>query len=181
MAGSSLRFAYNTAEDRIVATWVDPAGAPVRILLTRRMVGQLGPRLAALLDQASASARRAPSDLRAAVLQFEHQSAVARVTSPAGAAGAAGTVVGAASSSGSDAPPRQLLAGRVEISPRAAGVVLRLAEGESAGEAITLQLQWAELHGFLAALARQVARAHWALPEWARWLAPDSVLGAHSA
>lgn len=176
-ANMSLKFGYSAAEDRIVATWHGAAGAPVRILLTRRMVGQLGPRLAALLDRASASARRAPSDLRAAVLQFEHQSAVARVMPAGGVAG--GSVV--APPLAADTPPRQLLAVRVEVTPRTAGVVLRLAEAEPEGEALALQLRWSELHGFLEALWRQVARAQWALPDWARWLAPDSVLGAHSA
>jgi len=158
---ATISFGYSAAEDRIIGVCAQ-GEASATVLLTRRMVRQLIAHLARLLDRSSEMAGRAPAAMRAEVVQFEHQSAVAQLSTGTGAA-AAQTLSRAAS----QAPA--LLVARVDLTPQPPGFLLVLSG--AAGRNVTLRVQWQDLHGLVAALHQQASGAKWDLDEPVPWLA----------
>jgi hypothetical protein len=157
---ATASFTYSAAEDRILGQFAQ-GNAGATVLLTRRLVRQVISRLAQLLERSSPIAGRAPAMMRAEVVQFEHESAVAQLATTNRPA--PGTVGAAASQA------ETLLIARVDLTPQPPGFVLVLSD--AAGRNVTLRLQWQDLHRLVGALHRQACVAQWDLAEAVPWLA----------
>lgn len=162
-AAAAVSFGYSAAEDRIIGVFAQgETGATVQ--LTRRVVRQLVAALAQLLDRASPVASRAPASMRAEVVQLEHQSAVAQLTT-GGSSSAARTLSMAAR----NAPA--LLITRVNLTQQPSGYLLVVSD--AAGRNVTTRLQWQDLHRLLGALHQQADSAKWDLDAAVPWLAAE--------
>jgi hypothetical protein len=170
-APTTVSFGYSAAEDRIVGVCTQ-GETSATVLLTRRLVRQVIARLAQMLEQSSPIAGRAPAAMRAEVVQFEHESAVAQLSIGTGPAPT--KALGAAASRASG-----LLVARVDLTTQPQGYVLVLSDGGSRN--VTLRLQWQDLHRLLGALHQQARGAQWDLAEAAPWLAPPAASSAATA
>lgn len=168
---ATVSFGYSVAEDRIVGLCTQ-GETSATVLLTRRLVRQIIARLAQLLDQSSPIAGRAPAAMRAEVVQFEHQSAVAQLASSVGP-------VAAQAPSGAASQSPGLLVARVDLTPQPQGFLLVLSD--ATGRNVTLRLQWQDLHRLVGALHQQARNAQWDLAQAVPWLTPQAATSAATA
>lgn len=74
---ASISFLYVENEDRLALIVSDAADGQLGLMVTRRLAARMINGLASLLECTSPTAQEAPADVRADVVMFEHQGAVA--------------------------------------------------------------------------------------------------------
>jgi hypothetical protein len=158
LAATSLAFAYDEAQDRLVLLASDGGGS-LTLTLTRRLTGRLVNALCVILEKTSLSVSKAPAELRDDVILLEHQ--------------------GAMSSQGSEPPhnppqrpasDHKLLVTNVHITPFAGGFVVTFRDEK--GPQVRSNINRIALHRMVDVIARQSEVANWNISIESSWLDP---------
>jgi hypothetical protein len=160
MEATQITISYDEIEDRIFVDTGD-GRTRARLILTRRITHRLLGAFIALLERSSLAVTRAPADLRAEVIAFEHLSAISHSeeqdtpASPAPLSPATG------------APDATVIAKvDVQVAPQSFRLLFHSSEEAVAG----LTLSRPNFHKILAALDRFAAAAEWNIRGDAEWL-----------
>jgi hypothetical protein len=160
---TSITLSYSEVEDRVFADASD-GRITERLILTRRISRRLLSAFVNLLERSSATAKRAPLDMRNDVIALEHLSAVSQPPEK-----------GAPAKAGPNPAPVEVRAAvvltkvDVQVLPRAFRLVFHSAREPVA----SLTINRLKFHKLLAALDRFATTAEWNIRDPSEWLDAD--------
>jgi hypothetical protein len=159
LAATSLAFAYDEPEDRLILLASDAGGHGLTLTFTRLLTGRLINALCVILEKTSLSVSKAPAELRDDVILLEHQGAM----SAQGPASPRGPQQRAAND-------HKHLVTNVEITPLAAGFVVIFRDAHE--PQVRSIINRVALHRMVDVIARQAEAANWNIAIESSWLEP---------
>lgn len=165
---TSLSLAFSQPEDRLLLLVNNPTGPQNALFLTRRLTAHLINGAAGLLTRSSATAAKAPGEVRNEILLMEHQGSLPD-DAPSNSRSAAPEQGGNTGEKSQKISPQLVDSISIKINPTSFQITMKTKKDSP----VSITLNRRDLHRVLELLKTKSEKAGWNLQIGATWLDSD--------